>query len=154
MATGYPEHVVDCALQARANGYSYSHIAAAIRSDLGHPVSEYTVRDWVTGRTRTRRTRERPPMNPNTIALAVQIADSAARSDIECYCAMTRIDGVMGQPGFRTWYDTGDVDEVCPREDITDALRYLELRGQLIRDPQQPAFVTFPSIASLQDAAA
>jgi hypothetical protein len=36
----------------------------------------------------------------------------------------------------------------------TIALRYLDLRGQIIRDPKQPAFVTFPPIAAQQDAAA
>ena len=93
-------------------------------------------------------------MNPNTIALACKIADSAARSDIECYCQITRQEGQPGQPGYRHWYDTRDIDDVCDPQDITDALAYLELRGHVIRDPQQPAFVTFPPIAQLQDAAA
>lgn len=93
-------------------------------------------------------------MNPNTIALACKIADSAARSDIECYCQITRQDGRPGQPGYRHWYDTADIDDVCDPQDIADAIRYLELRGQIIRDPAQPALVTFPSIASQQYAAA
>jgi hypothetical protein len=82
-------------------------------------------------------------MNPNLIAQAFQIADSAARSDIECYCQLVRLEP-LPNGRTRSWYDTADLDELYPREDLDNALRYLEQRGQLIRDPQQPAHVAFP----------
>ena len=96
-------------------------------------------------------------MNPNLIALAFKLADSVARSDIELYCDNTRTDGTPGQPGVRRWYDTTRIDDVCPPEDIADALSYLHQRGLLIRDPAQPTLVTFPPIGAglhTQDAAA
>lgn len=70
------------------------------------------------------------------IADALEIADSCARADIESYCPSKR--GAV--PGER-WYDTDDgtVDD----EAISQCIRYLEARGLLMRDPNDPRIVSF-----------
>lgn len=60
-------------------------------------------------------------------ALERALAYSAARSDIECYCASDG-DG---------WHDTTHVLD-DDHETVETALRYLDLRGLLDRHPSQP----------------
>lgn len=64
-------------------------------------------------------------------ALERALAYSAARSDIECYCAAADADF-----GGR-WYDTTQVLD-DDDETVETALRYLELRGLIERHPSQP----------------
>lgn len=88
-------------------------------------------------------------MTPETIALAVEIADSCARSDIECNCPWRTVDdeAVPGEivRGVGQWYDTAPMTDedacVTDREWLTQALRYLELCGMLIRNDTDPALV-------------
>ena len=68
----------------------------------------------------------------DAIAAAVRIADSAARSDIECHC--NRDAG--------GWYFIGssvDPDGIW----LPDALNYLDARGVLVRDDRFPQLVKF-----------
>jgi len=61
------------------------------------------------------------------LADALDIADSAARADIELYCvAVTR--------GDETWWNWENLDPVDGAPYIEQAVRYLEARGLLERD--------------------
>ena len=86
-------------------------------------------------------------MDPNVIALAVEIADSAARSDVEIYCAHVRTDGEPGGKTYRHWYDTQQLDDIViepvPKAGIDQAVRYLDMRGLLMRDSDEPHVVSF-----------
>lgn len=81
-------------------------------------------------------------MKREVLHLAYKIADSCARADIECECLQVRSDA-RGH-----WFDTAaipdgaDTDD-AGREFLADALRYLDLRGLLIRDKDVPCIVTF-----------
>ncbi len=73
-------------------------------------------------------------------ALAMQIADAAARTDIECHC-------VQMSMGNATWYDTAtfpDDDDTDACDYVATAVRYLRLRGLILVHPTQPALVRFP----------
>lgn len=78
------------------------------------------------------------------LADAVELADSAARSDIECYCDWA------GLPFVGRWFDTSkrnppeaaDIAAV-----VEQAVRYLDARGLLIRDDKRPEVVSFKAIA-------
>lgn len=85
-----------------------------------------------------------------TLQLAVEIADSAARADIECECL--QVDPGDGS----SWYDTAAVprdahqkDQAFLRAIIARADRYLTLRGEgaqdylIIRNPAFPHLVRF-----------
>ena len=69
--------------------------------------------------------------------LAHEIAYSAAPSDIECYC-----EGQV-ETGERLswWYDTGSAESGEEQEWVAMAVRYLELRGLLKRNPENAALV-------------
>lgn len=71
------------------------------------------------------------------IALERKIAYSAARSDIETMCCVWRDEGA--NPGW--WYDTQVLDCQSSRPWVDDAVRYLELRGLLLRSPDAPHVV-------------
>ncbi|MGO1073193.1 hypothetical protein [Lysobacter sp. CA199] len=73
--------------------------------------------------------------------LAIQIADSAARSDIEVNC------GFVTDPAGVTWYDTDHAFFECDRALIDVALRYLQVRGVVRCHPVHANRVTFPEIA-------
>lgn len=79
--------------------------------------------------------------------LALKIADSCARSDIECNCNWVGEDGDEGVAGEiergAVWYNTDPAadPELIGAEWLTDALRYLELRGLLIRNEDNHALV-------------
>ena len=72
------------------------------------------------------------------LRLAREIADDAARSEIECTCEMERV-------GQRYWYDTQRLSSDCPEfvERVDRALRYLELRSRVKRHPVQTHLVRF-----------
>jgi len=69
--------------------------------------------------------------------LAHEIAYGAARSDIECYC-----EG-QAEAGARLswWYDTTSAESSEEQEWVVMAVRYLELRGLLKRNPENAALV-------------
>jgi hypothetical protein len=71
--------------------------------------------------------------------LARAIADSAARSDIECHCVWT-----SSTPEER-WFDTSSIEDQASEEGlrpvIDQAVMYLELRGRLIRQGGAPHLV-------------
>lgn len=69
------------------------------------------------------------------LADAIEIADSCARSDIECNCHW--IGDVPDQ-----WYDTSIPHEDC-RDAIALSVRYLEARGLIVRDPNNRHHVRF-----------
>lgn len=72
------------------------------------------------------------PVTPAVIKLALTIADSCARSDIETCCE--------GDPNG--W----DVNSPAPIDKpyVDQAVEYLELRGLLQRCHERPHVVTFP----------
>lgn len=63
------------------------------------------------------------------LTLQAELAYSAARSDVECYCA-------AGGTG-NLWYDTTNVLD-DDHDTVARAIRYLELRGLLERHMTQP----------------
>lgn len=72
------------------------------------------------------------------LADSVEIADSSARSHIECCCRS------VGRRVGGWWYDTTKADaEDMPW--IEQELRYLETRGLLIRQEGAPHIVSFRS---------
>ena len=74
-----------------------------------------------------------------TLRLATQIADEAARADIEGWCGFVRI-------GRITWYDTDTATTLHGREEaefVATAVRYLTLRERITVHPTQPALVRF-----------
>ena len=79
------------------------------------------------------------PKNPKNELrqLEQEIAYHAARSDIECGCKGKR------QPRERVlwWYDTESAESGEEQEGVSMAGRYLELRGLLKRNPENPALV-------------
>ena len=69
--------------------------------------------------------------------LAFEIADSTAISDIEAACPTVGGDEKVG------WlYDVSNPDEIDAYF-IEQGLRYLDMRGILIRKPDAPHIVTF-----------
>lgn len=73
-------------------------------------------------------------------ALAFQLADESARSDIEVYCVEER-----DQHGA-SWYDTRKVIDGFDRRFIDRALQYLDLRGGMRRHSKKPHLVTFAGV--------
>lgn len=74
-----------------------------------------------------------------TLRLATEIADEAARCDIECHCNYERM-------GELTWYDTRSAAELHGPEyadGIATALRYLRLRDRIVLHPVQDHLVRF-----------
>ena len=74
------------------------------------------------------------------IDLAFEIADSAARSDVECHCAHHSGDAATGW-----WYDTTKIDDLAEgwREELDKSIHYCEQRGLLKRMPGAPHVVGF-----------
>ncbi len=73
-----------------------------------------------------------------TLRLATELADEAARSEIETECPAERM-------GRHTWYDTGREHELGPafQRGIGRAVDYLDRRRRLVRHPQQQHLVRF-----------
>lgn len=97
--------------------------------------------------TQRRMNRTQTPVapQPTVVELALQIADSAARSDIEVYCVMADVDQLE-------WYDTQQVmyaSHPSDRDFVDLALAYLDLRGnaaveyRMIRRANAPHLVRF-----------
>jgi len=74
-------------------------------------------------------------VSPEVVALALKIADSVSRSDIECYCLMTKNRRIW-------WYDTA-VAEPEDAEFVAEAVRYLDLRGLLVHHEADGKLVRF-----------
>jgi hypothetical protein len=72
-------------------------------------------------------------MTTELLHLQQTIADSAARSDIECMCIRETIAG-------EDWYTTDSCD-AGDREDLLIAVRYLALRGLLEKHPSNSRMV-------------
>ncbi|WP_440221871.1 hypothetical protein ACQQ2N_12305 [Dokdonella sp. MW10] len=71
-----------------------------------------------------------------TDVLAHELAYSCARSDVECCCTHVRSDDAGH------WYDTTpNAETVCEPHVIERAVRYLDSRGLLRRDPSSPHIV-------------
>lgn len=68
--------------------------------------------------------------------LAYRLADSTAKSDIECHTL--EVDG----DDLRRYYDI-DTAAVEDKTLLTEALEYLQLRGMLERHPRKPNLVRF-----------
>ena len=68
-------------------------------------------------------------------SLEQDLAYHAARADIEFYCKPVP----QGAPFRERWYDTEVDDEDTPF--VTQAARYLDLAGVLIRHPHNRALV-------------
>lgn len=77
-----------------------------------------------------------------TLADAIEIADSGARSDIECFTVDADFDPVKDHV---RWFDTNLVEPAIPiaKAAVERAVRYLEARGLLVRKPDAPHIVTF-----------
>ncbi len=67
--------------------------------------------------------------------LAHKIARISARSDIQSWCTFKLIGGVR-------WYDTFGIDQIAMRS-VQDSVRYLRLRGLLVRHPCNSWLVRF-----------
>lgn len=68
-----------------------------------------------------------------SLRLATQIADDAARADIETNCAFERI-------GNHTWYDVESTEVLHGpefAEMVATGVRYLRLRGHIVNHPTQ-----------------
>jgi hypothetical protein len=85
-----------------------------------------------------------PAMSPvldETTRTAIAIADDCARSDIEMFCPLERVDGL-------DWFDLhriGDDFNGSVKRMVQRSLRYLRLRGQkLIEHESRPGLVRFP----------
>lgn len=69
--------------------------------------------------------------------LEQKIAYHAARSDIECMCKGQ----VASEDPLLWWYDTTTAETEEEKEFVAMAVRYLELREQLLRHPENAALV-------------
>jgi len=71
--------------------------------------------------------------------LAFQIADSAARSDIECHCAWTADD-----PAIR-WFDISKIEDASSEKELRPvvdmAVTYLDMRNLITRNPANANWV-------------
>lgn len=72
--------------------------------------------------------------------LALQIADSAARSDIEIYCEPVYFNpsAPAAEQMRNCWYDSTHTTpaDVEAKKPVALAVEYLELRGKLLRHPE------------------
>lgn len=91
----------------------------------------------------------RPPPTPNPPppsrtggelrTLEREIAESCARSDIECHCLSQDHSGRY----YGRWYDLATMDE-DDREIVGKSVRYLELRKLIRRHPENRDLVQLP----------
>jgi hypothetical protein len=74
---------------------------------------------------------------------ALEIADSCARSDIECNCECSG-------KGAARWYRALPDPDISPEENewLPQALRYLTARGLIERHPDNPDLVRFTERAA------
>lgn len=74
-------------------------------------------------------------MTNRLIALAFQIADSAARADIECLCV------AHGEDSRTCWYDLAEVTDPENKPTVDIAAEYLRLRCMLWKHPKHKTWV-------------
>lgn len=85
--------------------------------------------------------------NANTLELAVQIADDAARADIETSCPSYTGDGrepLTAEEIRSAWYDIAGAGAES-RGVVEIALHYLSLRGKIVHHPSRSAWVRLTS---------
>lgn len=73
-------------------------------------------------------------MQDTLISMAIQIADDAARSDIECHCAARMEDGSEPQrteDHTKCWYDSLTISDPEMQATVRTALIYLCARGMI-----------------------
>jgi len=89
-------------------------------------------------RKRLRSPEEHAKALTETLRLATELADAAARSDIESQCVAMQI-------GTHVWYDTRlvDGDETDLQDWVDKARTYLQLRNHIRFHPTKPALVRF-----------
>ena len=68
--------------------------------------------------------------------IKTRLADSAARSDIECYCERYLIDDAW-------WHDTESPLAQFAQEELREAIAYLKTRGLVERHSENPGWVRF-----------
>lgn len=76
-------------------------------------------------------------------ALARKIADSSARSDVECHCGVEFLKN--GDGTSTRWYDTARIDPEDAAH-LEQALRYLRARGRINQHPTRPELVNFEGV--------
>lgn len=81
---------------------------------------------------------QREPAGLLVIGLGLQIADDAARTDIETMCRQDTLEG-------RTWWQTRPIEPDC-RRFVDRAVHYLELRGLIERHPADASLVRIKTI--------
>lgn len=87
------------------------------------------------------------PIGDEVANLERALAVSAARSDIECYCAPIVRQRALGERPGRTrwWYDTAAIEAPDPdgsdHDAVATAVRYLSLLGLLDHHPDHPEWV-------------
>lgn len=74
--------------------------------------------------------------------IALDVADSTARSDIECSTLVAKGPGLPAPEDHARFYDLNSA-EGEDSEWLAGAIHYLTLRGQLERHPDHPHFVRF-----------
>jgi len=72
----------------------------------------------------------------NLDAIKTRLADTCARSDIECACERDLIDDIW-------WYDTDNPWQDTTQEELREAVAYLETCGLVERHPENPSWVRF-----------
>lgn len=76
---------------------------------------------------------------PETLRLALELADACARSDIEMFCCSYQLHSGM-------WFDTSDVrGGDSEARMVSRAARYLRLRARVLVHPLHPQLVSFPT---------
>jgi hypothetical protein len=74
-------------------------------------------------------------VGPEIVAMAYELADSAARSDIECHTYLN----------WQHWHDTEVLKYLDDRKVVDFAVRYLDARGLIERRPDNPMLIRFKS---------
>lgn len=81
----------------------------------------------------------------NATALALELADEAARSDIECHCQQVYLN--VDKEGAYHYWDTVTFED-GDREWVVRALRYLSTRkGLIAQHPKKPHLIRFLRVA-------
>lgn len=85
--------------------------------------------------------------------LQQKIADSTARSDIECYCRTAGGEPQTVEALRSCFYDTAQVVDLGDAEAVADAVEYLTLRGLLRIHPANARWVRPIDVSELAEAA-
>lgn len=108
--------------------------------------------EWTRGNGFLRALREESNEITEMLTLSVAIADACSRFDIEFGCTFVSL--ANGE-----WHDTSrmspEVEQMDPQaqqrygNQLARAMRYLDLRGQIVRNPTFPALVRFTTAENL-----